>query len=205
MLELQSMENGSIEVLLEEMAEIAAWCACAGIPMLSVYEKTGVLKNLVPRVHRTVAGKIHSYFGRRRPSLQIRAPHMPTFLNGDTSERNSSRSDDAGYLSILLLSAEDGRSTLVDLTKTLVEMSQHQKLSPGDISVDLIDAEISESIMGEPDLLLLFGPNVKLQGYPPWQLRLTEIFHLQDNEGVEYQVFLRALHRYAKVQMRFGR
>lgn len=59
--------------------------------------------------------------------------------------------------------------------------------------------------MGEPDLLVLFGPTVELSGYPPWQLRLTEIFHVQDNAGVGYQVFLRALYNYANAQMRFGR
>jgi len=111
----------------------------------------------------------------------------------------------AGHLSILLLSAEDGRSTLVDLTRTLTEMSQKRKLSPSDISLDLIDTELTESIMGEPDLLVLFGPHVELQGYPPWQMRLTEIFHVPDNSGVGYQTFLRALHSYAKAQMKFGR
>ena len=109
------------------------------------------------------------------------------------------------HLSILLLSAEDGRDSLVDLTKTLTEMSQRSKISSGDISIDLVDAEISESVMGEPDLLVIFGPTVELSGYPPWQLRLTEIFHVQDNHGVGYQVFLRALYNYANAQMRFGR
>ena len=84
-------------------------------------------------------------------------------------------------------------------------MSQRRKLSPNDISLDLVDAEITESVMGEPDLLVLFGPSVELQGYPPWQVRLTEIFYVQDNTGVGYQIFLRALYSYAKAQMRFGR
>ena len=85
-------------------------------------------------------------------------------------------------------------------------MAQKQKISPDNINYELIDAEISESVMAEPDLLLLFSPKVVLEGYPPWQLRLTEIFHVPDNsEGVGYQVFLRALHKYAKAQMRFGR
>lgn len=84
-------------------------------------------------------------------------------------------------------------------------MSQRNKMSPDDVSLDLIDTEISESVMGEPDLLVLFSPNVQLQGYPPWQIRLTEIFHVQDNSGVGYQVFLRALHKYGKAQMRLGR
>lgn len=94
---------------------------------------------------------------------------------------------------------------MVDLTKTLTEMSQRSKISASDISVDLVDAEISESVMGEPDLLVLFGPSVELSGYPPWQIRLTEIFHVQDNNGVGYQVFLRALYNFANAQMRFGR
>jgi dehydrodolichyl diphosphate syntase complex subunit NUS1 len=109
------------------------------------------------------------------------------------------------HLSVLLLSAEDGRDSLVDLTKTLAEMSQRSKLSSNDISVDLVDAELSESVMGEPDLLVLFGPMVELSGYPPWQVRLTEIFHVEDNHGVGYQVFLRALYNFANAQMRFGR
>jgi dehydrodolichyl diphosphate syntase complex subunit NUS1 len=110
------------------------------------------------------------------------------------------------HLSILLLSEDDGRNTIVDLTKTLAEMAQKQKISPDDVKYELIDTEITDSVMTEPDLLLTFGPRVVLEGYPPWQLRLTEIFHVPDNaEGVGYQVFLRALHNYAKAQMRFGR
>lgn len=63
----------------------------------------------------------------------------------------------------------------MDLTKTLAVMAQQQKISPNDISAELVDVEISESIMSEPDLLILFGPRVMLEGYPPWQVRLTEI------------------------------
>lgn len=42
-LELKGEERGStgLEGLIDEVAEISAWCACVGIPMLSVYEKTG--------------------------------------------------------------------------------------------------------------------------------------------------------------------
>jgi len=105
----------------------------------------------------------------------------------------------------MFISYKDGREAMVDLTKTLAEMSQKGKLNPSDIQIDLIDAELSEGIMAEPDLLLLFSPHVELYGYPPWQIRLTEIFHLPDNQGVEYQVFIRGLRRYAGAQMRRGK
>ena len=85
-------------------------------------------------------------------------------------------------------------------------MSQHGKLSPSDISSELVDAEITESVMGEPDLLILFGDKIVLEGYPPWQVRLTEIYHVQDHVGgVGYHVFLRALCRYGQAEFRVGR
>ena len=42
-LHLRGDEEGGIERLMDEVAELAAWSACAGIPMLSVYEKTGTI------------------------------------------------------------------------------------------------------------------------------------------------------------------
>ena len=43
-LELKGEERGlaRLDELMDEVAEISAWCACVGIPMLSVYEKTGL-------------------------------------------------------------------------------------------------------------------------------------------------------------------
>ena len=32
---------GGLETLMDEVAELSAWCTCVGIPMLSIYEKTG--------------------------------------------------------------------------------------------------------------------------------------------------------------------
>lgn len=63
----------------------------------------------------------------------------------------------------------------MDLTKTLSEMSQHGKLNSKEVTSEVIDAELREGVMDEPDLLILFGDRVKLEGYPPWQVRLTEI------------------------------
>jgi dehydrodolichyl diphosphate syntase complex subunit NUS1 len=106
-------------------------------------------------------------------------------------------------------------------------MSQNGKLSPEDITPELVDAEISEittqplqasgrgvsPLKPEPDLLLVFGPFLKLEGYPPWQIRLTEMYCTGDRnhgmtgygEAVEYQGFMRGLWHYAGAQMRFGR
>lgn len=40
--------NAGLEGLVNDVCEIAAWCACAGIPLLSVYEKRGLTFPGVP-------------------------------------------------------------------------------------------------------------------------------------------------------------
>ncbi|KAK5652569.1 hypothetical protein OQA88_10330 [Cercophora sp. LCS_1] len=197
--------GAGLEKLVNEAAEVAAWCASAGIPELSIYEKTGILKGYLSETHRAVSQKLDTYFGPHCPSLSLKAPTVPAVETSPVPQTSRADGHKTKHLSILLLSAEDGRDQIVDLTKTLTEMSQRSKLTPADISTELVDAEISESIMGEPDLLILFGPHVELSGYPPWQIRLTEIFHVPDNSEVEYQVFYRGLCKYAQAQMRKGR
>lgn len=50
------MKGGAgLEVLVDEVAEIAAWCACVGIPMLSVYEKTGMPQLMLEDTPATAA------------------------------------------------------------------------------------------------------------------------------------------------------
>ncbi|OAA45529.1 di-trans, poly-cis-decaprenylcistransferase [Metarhizium rileyi] len=200
---LKAEENqrpkADLDRLIEETAELAAWCASADIPMLSIYEKTGILKKHMPRVYESVMQKFTFYFAGEHPSLSLTSPHKDAYSSPALAGNKQ------GHLKLHLISAQDGRESIVDLTKTLAEMSQRGKISPRDISLELVDAELSEGIMPEPDLLILFSPNVELSGYPPWQIRLTEIFCLQDNEGFGYQVFLKALRNFAKAQMRHGK
>ncbi|OJD21502.1 hypothetical protein ACJ73_07156 [Blastomyces percursus] len=269
-------DEDALDVIMDEVAELVAWSSCAGIPMLSIYEKTGILKSYIPTLHKIVISKLSTYYGppSHQPTLRLFAPHHAIY--SPTLCPPSSKANPA-LLTLLLLSATDGRETLVDLTKTLTEMAQHGKLSPQDISPRLIDAELSELtspptpplagmpgdlhpdernsvasststgagttttavsdspplssadtviaggvemdaatavlMKSDPDLLMVFGPFVRMDGYPPWQLRLTEIYCTGNNgdlitgggEAVEYQKFLKGLWRFAKAEMRFGR
>ncbi|KAF2836548.1 Undecaprenyl diphosphate synthase [Patellaria atrata CBS 101060] len=212
-------DGSGLESLVHDVGQIAAWCASAEIPFLSVYERTGILKSKNAHTYEAIANTLQNYFGDspNRPTLSVRAPNFPSFSPPQTPPTSAEgelvpdeeASDEIGpflpHLTVLLISAEDGRTTLVDLTKTLAEMSQDDKLFPDEITAEVIDAEIRGHVMDEPDLLILFSPKIVLDGYPPWQLRLTEIFHSPDNSGVSYIVFGRALRKYGKAQMRFGR
>jgi dehydrodolichyl diphosphate syntase complex subunit NUS1 len=53
-LTLKGEEDGGLETLMDDVAELSAWCASAGIPRLSVYEKSsmhfGTLRALPSRL-----------------------------------------------------------------------------------------------------------------------------------------------------------
>lgn len=237
-LKFKSEQDGGLEALMDEVAELTVWSASAGIPVLSIYEKSGVLKTYISSLETLVNQKLVSYYGAppATPTLRVLAPNHPSMVaspapsprllahtNGATSTQPR-----RPHIDLLLLSATDGRETLVDLTKTLAEMAQSRKLNPKDVTSNLINTEISattsltdsrpeskkDGITGEPDLVIIFGPLVKLDGYPPWQIRLSEIFCVGDSGAdvsgsestrVEYQGFLRGLWRFAGAEMRFGR
>lgn len=93
-LELADGHRGQtgLETLMDQVAEVAAWTACVGIPLLSVYEATGVLKNYMPSLHRLVVAKMRAYEGEAAATLQVGTPHVSAFLserdlhhNGDDS------------------------------------------------------------------------------------------------------------------------
>lgn len=191
--------NAGLEGLVNDVCEIAAWTAAAGIPFLSVYERTGMqhpqpadtirvytndnpgaLKNYLPQTHASIWNTLEAYFGaRRKPTLSLRAPHLPSYSPPNTPPQTATSDDDLNeerqHLTVLLLSEHDGRDTIVDLTRTLAEMAQKGDVRQEQINMDLIDAQLSDHVSSEPDLLVLFSPTVQLKGYPPWQLRLTEI------------------------------
>ncbi|KAF3769069.1 Undecaprenyl diphosphate synthase [Cryphonectria parasitica EP155] len=195
--------GAELERLVNEVAEISAWCACAGIPVLNVYEKTGLLKQYLPEIHRAISQNLKSYFGKQHPTLALCAPHVESIESPAPTAGYGG--DGPGHLLVRLVSHEDGRDSLVDLTKTLAEMAQRNKVDPAHIDSALLDGELKDIVMEESDLLIIFGPYVEFQGYPPWHLHITEVFHVPDNEGVGYQVFYRGLCKYANAQFRWGR
>ena len=140
-----------------------------------------MLKNYLPQTHSSIWNTLEAYFGpRRKPTLSLRAPHLSSYSPPDTPPQNAEPNGDAlkeerQHLTVLLLSEHDGRDTIVDLTRTLAEMAQKGDVHQEQINMDLIDAQLSDHVTSEPDLLILFSPTVQLKGYPPWQLRLTEI------------------------------
>lgn len=67
-LDERSSNGSGLEMLVDEVAELSAWCACVGIPILSVYEETGMFLSSSARcesVHDSKEEKRHQTISRK--------------------------------------------------------------------------------------------------------------------------------------------
>ncbi|GBL49383.1 hypothetical protein ACI3LY_005126 [Candidozyma auris] len=192
-------ENGGIEGAVSDIAELAAWCLSAGIPKLTIYEETGAVKPHLDELERYITKNLRAYFGVPTPAFTLKVPHSnKTVLCGTEVEGQPT-------LLISLLSRVDGKPTIVELTKTMCDLTANNDLSVKDITVQLIDEELNELVGPEPDLLICFDPVLNLHDYPPWHLRLSEFYWEPDNDSVNYPVFIRALRQFSNCKMNVGK
>ncbi|EMG49140.1 hypothetical protein G210_0167 [Candida maltosa Xu316] len=199
-------ENGGKDGLISSISELTAWSISAGLKKLIIYEFTGTLTQsteCVADLRKYITKTLTLYFGTEAiPTFSIRVPHKNLIIYSDNYKSDKNVIAD---LEIDLISRVDGKPTLVELTKTMSELAVNRELSIKDITIDLIDEELRELVGPEPDLLISFAPSLNLEDYPPWHIRLSEIYWEPDNKDVNYAVFLRALQQFSNCKINIGK
>lgn len=174
--------------LLEDIAQFACYCSAAGIHSLSLYDVDGTLKHLTPTLYKQIS----------------RTQRLWLF----PSSRKSSSKEWAlpPPLQLSVLSYIDGRPQIAQAARGL-----HGNVLAGHLNSDDIDVPVVEAALlgNEPELMIVWGGEPKagvvLDGFPPWHMRLTEIFNGSRYERIDYTLFKSSLYRYSKVEQRFGR
>ena len=174
------------------------------------------------RLQKALLKKLGIYYGTDAlPSVKIRVPPftdqdylLPTTTSASHSSGSSQPAEEPHPvisrrrrtqrpdLLLTLLALPDGKATLVDLARVLADL----RVPPSAVTIPALTAQLRQLGQAEPDLVVLFSSTVDLDGFPPWLVRLAEIFHLPENGGqVSYAVFLKALERYAGAKFNVGK
>lgn len=100
---------------------------------------------------------------------------------------------------VRILSRSDGRPKFVNLIRNLSTLPKDK------INLNFVNEQVTESDgCPHPELLIIFGVTSSIYGYPPWQLKTTEIFHLPTHRNISLDSFVGCLEQYAKVEKRVG-
>lgn len=192
------MEQANTEKLIQEAAEFAAWSVVAGIATVSIYDRRGILKKNARSLRIFTSLRIREFAPHQRHRVSVR-------LNGQESLAREDPDGEPPSLTIYLLSEEDGRHTLGSIAEALSEKVKAGEVSIAEISVGLLAGKLQSSVMPLPDLVVVFGPEMKFDGYPPWHLQQAEMDTLPDNDTFSYVAFAHALHQFATAEMRHGK
>jgi undecaprenyl pyrophosphate synthase len=124
-------------------------------------------------------------------------------------------------MNVCILSSEDSHQSLVNAAKYF--STQEKDIDQQDISLylrskssnitqfqwiikhKLIFALKENYDFPDPELLINFGPSLTLNGFPLWQIRLTEIYFLPTHHNIKFNQFYDLLFAYSKSEQRFGK
>eukprot|EP00112_Aurelia_sp_Birch-Aquarium-sp1_P026744 Seg97.8 transcript_id=Seg97.8/GoldUCD/mRNA.D3Y31 product="Dehydrodolichyl diphosphate synthase complex subunit Nus1" protein_id=Seg97.8/GoldUCD/D3Y31 len=186
------------DTCIEDLSNIAVWSFAVGVQYVSFYEKIGELHNIHAVLKKKIIQKLKMILGESYNSYSLVL-------------KNSSTSYDNGYvhtkgICIQILSEEDGRQDLVGVANEISEDVNCGAISPSDIDAVMVGSQL-RALKGlpDPDLILQFGKVLCLDGFIPWQIRLSEIISTENCKDISLQEFLRHIRRYSKCEQRFGK
>ena len=111
--------GSDLDQLVSDVSDLAVWATCSSIPILTIYEAHGELKGMDASLQVAIKRKYRRYF-REAKKVVINTPAWASSTN-NYGDEDSSIAD----LEINLLSEEDGRESILDLTRSLCKLAYH--------------------------------------------------------------------------------
>lgn len=195
--------NEDVDTDYFDLVNLVVWTIAMGIPYITIYEQQGLVKAGELRFRDAINEKISHFLGIKK-AKQINVVVKDSkikYENGITEPKQ---------FCVQLLSESDGREDVANAARAIIDdFKKKRKKSEYEDDRVTVD-EISSYLKGmngvpDPDLIVYFGQTLSLQGYPPWQSRLSEIVHLRSHKHITYKEFYKVLKRYSRCEQRVGK
>ncbi|GAA5972262.1 hypothetical protein JCM8115_006546 [Rhodotorula mucilaginosa] len=217
------------------LQKLLQWSRQLGVTTLSVYDETGVLLRNAAGYAEALNLQIISEEDEielegmvtlAEPWVAAAKSGVATSPAGEGARTPRAADEDASadssttlvaeesllcppHLRLNLLSRAAGRPRLARLAQDLAVRVRN---SEEELTTERVAEQVDALPLGEPDLLLVLGGSyLRLHGFPPWQLRLTEMYHhswptwFSRPPELTYDILRKALDVYGRAEMRLGR
>ncbi|TPX36500.1 hypothetical protein SmJEL517_g01332 [Synchytrium microbalum] len=225
---LNHRDGNSANVILEEVeekeaeavhsvGEMVCWCAAAGMSQLTIYDEHGLLERSSVQIATEIASQSALFFSQARSKF----PTIQVLVSGIPIEEPPIFCAPA-TLRLNIISSKDGRQAIVNAAQTLAKYRIDKKMPlksddknvgkrksvQEDVTVESLHSLLTTNGLEEPQLVyVLTGVTdpLTLVGFPPWQIRLSEFWHVQGDGRLRYLDFIAGLSRYGTVHQRVGK
>ncbi|KAJ2661938.1 hypothetical protein IW148_003145 [Coemansia sp. RSA 1199] len=198
-------ENEAIGTMLagevDDVEVLCAWGLLAKISHMSIYTRDGSLS----RSFDSIAGRLRNSkmvaraFDGRTPNICLEAKSQVEHI---CAHSDSSQPD----IHICLWSRDHGYPSIAKLAQELAREVQSGALSPTAITEACVATRLQDSRgCKHPELVLLLDDLPCMSEFPPWQLQNSELVQIGSGERSLGDAVFRALVRFAKIEMRWGK
>lgn len=191
--------NEDVDTDYFDLVNLVLWTIAMGIPYITIYERHGLLKAGEFRFREAIGMKINEFLGceqAKRINVVVK-DSQSKYENGKILPKQ---------FCVQLLSEADGREDVAIATKSILSDIKKRRIKKDDITVDKISSYLrGMNGLPDPDLIVQFGKTLSLEGYPPWQTRLSEIVHIDSHKHVTYGEFYDVLCKFSRCQQRLGK
>ncbi|CAG8458845.1 9951_t:CDS:2, partial [Ambispora gerdemannii] len=169
--------NSEMIIGFNEISQLCCWALCTGIRVLSLYEAKDNLKSNADLLQSHIEIATRQFFANDKiiPTTRVSALGGGDFLSAQSIKNTEGDDGFVPDLQVNLVSREDGRGHIVKVTKSLVYDTLKGKTKSDKIDIEEVDRRLNVPQFPEPQLLITFAPEIDLDGFPPWHIRLTEI------------------------------
>eukprot|EP00123_Amoebidium_parasiticum_P014247 comp22410_c0_seq1/m.33518 comp22410_c0_seq1/g.33518 ORF comp22410_c0_seq1/g.33518 comp22410_c0_seq1/m.33518 type:complete len:267 (-) comp22410_c0_seq1:247-1047(-) len=185
----------------EDLARVVTWCMVHDVQCLSIYDCSGNVKRNHHILEKELAARHAFFFGKNTAehsyTVLSRVEELPSLaFDGKATEQHK----------VLLLSADNGRNDVVAAARRLCVAVERKECTAESITRQMIEKNLAATAgLPDPEVALVLGPVKSLDGFLPWQSRLTEIYQLPRLRGLPYTSFLAALQAYDRCVQRLGK
>ena len=169
------------------------WSIAFGARSISIYDIRGYIK--------THQAELKNRLQKLVNCLHLHPPAVAFHIHW-----NGVKDDVTEAVNLRLLSKEDGQEDIVQAARKLAQNVANGDMTPDDVNEATLEANLGTggARLPDPEVLVRFGLAHSNLGYPPWQIRLSEIHDIDTHHGVSRGEFFHVLLKYSKCQQRFG-
>ena len=175
-------------ISISDVAQLVVWSIASGAKGVSLYDIKGFLKTHQTKIEDEIS-LLFNYLEQK-----------PCEISWNRIAKSNN------CFTICLFSKEDGQEDIVQAARKLARQIADGNLKIDEVNETTLEANLGSANKGlpDPEVLLRFGLAHSNQGYPPWQIRISEIHDIDTHHGVSYLDFSSVLYKYSRCQQRFG-
>jgi len=216
-IQIQPNDRKNPQILFNKIKDLIYWSVEVGIPNISFYDYHGYLKQNIEEFIKVLDTEVNfpaspefniqfNRSGNKISSVLIKNAYI---LNNNEKQKLNIKNFMVNFISY-----DDGKPHIAKVATILAKTMKSidvNKMSIQDID-DFILQNSGDMIQTvterDPELIIIYGGNYeyfKLYGYPPWQIRLSEIYYIPGKCDITYSGFINGLFRYSRCEQRVGK